>query len=261
MLESNLHSDNAFVTLTYADEYLPVLQNGRATLVLKHAQDWLKRLRKTIEPTKVRYFLVGEYGDESNRPHYHAALFGYPTCHYGQSRPRERCCASCELVGNTWGHGRVFLGTLEAHSAGYISGYVTKKMTRRDDPRLDGRDPEFARMSLKPGLGADFMHEVASTELQFNLVEKQGDVSSALRHGAKQMPLGRYLTKKLRTYQGLDDKAPQIVLDKVKEAVRPVQEAAFNASESFSLALKKSRAAKVSSFESRQKIFKGRRSL
>lgn len=261
VLESHLHADNAFLTLTYADENLPVLPNGRPTLVPKHAQDWLKRIRKAVEPTKLRYFLVGEYGDETQRPHYHVALFGYPTCRHLQTRPRLSCCAQCDLVRDTWGHGRVFLGTLEPHSAGYISGYVTKKMTRRDDPRLDGRDPEFARMSLKPGIGADFMHEVASTELQFNLVQRQGDVSSSLRHGSKTWPLGRYLTKKLRTFQGLDEKAPQIVLDKIKEDLRPVQEAAFNASSSFAEAIKNSRAAKVSSFKARQKIYKGKRSL
>ena len=67
MLEAMCHGDNAFVTLTYEDD------NVRS-LVPKDPQDWLKRIRKAVEPLRLRYYLVGEYGDISERPHYHVAL-------------------------------------------------------------------------------------------------------------------------------------------------------------------------------------------
>lgn len=102
------------------------------------------------------------------------------------------------------------LGTLEAASAGYVAGYVTKKLTAADDERLLGRHPEFSRMSLRPGIGADFMHDVASTIMQFNLEEAtQGDVPSSLRHGSRTLPLGRYLRRKLRVLVGKEANAPQ----------------------------------------------------
>lgn len=84
-------------------------------------------------------------------------------------------------------------------------------MTSKDDLRLNGRHPEFARMSNRPGLGADMMHEVASTLLAFNLDESQPDVPSALRHGKRMMALGRYLHRKLRTYVGKDPDSPEAV--------------------------------------------------
>lgn len=267
MLETELHGDNAFVTLTYADEHLPVLSNGRATLVPQDARDWLKRLRKKIEPTRVRYFLVGEYGEETNRPHYHAALFNFPRCRRGTtglglSKPSwERCCSSCQLVGETWGKGQVFLGNLEAHSAQYVAGYVLKKMTRYDDPRLDGRDPEFARMSLKPGIGHDFMFEVASTLIEHKLDETQVDVPSTLRIGNRQWPLGRYLQRSLRKMVGRDEKTPQEAIDAQQAKMSDVRKAAFEASESFEAAIAKKMKPKAASNQARSEIYKTRKQL
>jgi hypothetical protein len=37
----------------------------------------MKRLRKSIEPAKIKYFACGEYGEKSLRPHFHAIIFGY----------------------------------------------------------------------------------------------------------------------------------------------------------------------------------------
>jgi len=136
--EQRSHEFSSFATLTYADEHLPRGQ----TVVPKHTQDWLKRLRDLLGPTRpIRYYLVGEYGDESQRPHYHAALFGLSHLEH-------------ETLARSWPMGHTLLGTLTKESAQYVAGYVTKKMTAPDDPRLNGRHPEFARMSLRPGIGA-----------------------------------------------------------------------------------------------------------
>lgn len=205
MLESNLYKSNAFVTLTYAD-------NDQRTLEPKHLTDWLKRFRKATYPNLIRYYACGEYGDETFRPHYHAALFNYPTCRQEKTQYRNgllRCCPECHLVSETWGRGNVMLGTLGTESAQYISGYVTKKMTKKDDPRLEpGMHPEFARMSLRPGIGADFVPEIASTMLEFNLEKRPDDVPSSLAHGKRKLPLGRYLKKRLRQHIGRDVLAP-----------------------------------------------------
>jgi len=218
---------------------------------------------------RFRYFLVGEYGDETFRPHYHAALFGFATCVRGRTKrwpgsmrsDWSNCCSICKLVGDSWGHGDVDLGMLETASASYLAGYVTKKMTMRDDYRLLGREPEFARMSLRPGLGADFMHEVASTLLQFNLDQSQADVPSALRHGNRELPLGRYLRKKLRSYIGKDVKTPQHEIEKIQEELRSVRQAAFDASRSFSSALQDENRQKALNFKTRKSIYKQRKSI
>lgn len=232
MLETNLKTDNCFVTLTYDEENVPV-KDGKQTLKPKDVQDFMKRLRKTID-FKVRYFIVGEYGDNTQRPHYHMALFGYPNCErINTDLRRKRCCIWCDNIKTAWGKGGVYLGELNITSAQYIAGYVVKKMTAKDDKRLQGRHPEFARMSLKPGIGADFMHEVASAFLQFDLETAQGDVPSTLRHGEKEYPLGRYLQAKLRSMTGYEEGAPKEVLAAIEEELLPMwQEAVEAAKES-----------------------------
>lgn len=201
MLEAIQHKDNSFVTLTYADENVP----AGGTLQPRDLTLWLKRLRKRWRVSPIRYYGVGEYGDETGRPHYHAALFGFPACEYGQTRrfPRGRersCCPKCDIIAETWGLGRIDVAKLEPHSASYVCGYVVKKLTSPDDPRLEGRHPEFARMSLKPGIGADFVPDIADVQLRYN--DKGEEVPFGLRHGPKIMPLGRYLVRKLRVQSG-----------------------------------------------------------
>lgn len=262
-----MHEDNTFLTLTYDTTSLPTLSNGQTTLLPEHLRDFLKRLRKKHHPRRLRFFACGEYGDENHRPHYHAALFNFPNCLRGQTglgmvRPNWRsCCHVCQLVGETWGKGNIYLGTLETHSAQYVAGYVTKKMTRRDDPRLNGRDPEFARMSNRPGIAADFMWESASAHMVFSLDKSQGDVPVTLRHGSRQLPLGRYLRMKYRKYIGRDEKTPPEVLHQLAEELRPLQQAAFDASRSFSSALADSQAQALLNLIAKSNLRKRSRNL
>lgn len=196
-LEALNHAQSSFVTLTYASDDVRSLVPRDLTL-------WLKRLRKHVVRSRVdhsehgrsafRYFAVGEYGDQTERPHYHAALFGFPSCSHAVRVVGEACpCPPCSAVRKTWGFGHVLVGSLTPHSAGYLAGYVTKKLTSASDTRLHGRHPEFARMSLRPGIGADAMWDVASVMMQYRLSK----VPTQLRHGSKLLPLGRYLRSKL----------------------------------------------------------------
>lgn len=257
-----MHGDSSFITLTYDEEKLP---HGR-TLVPKHLQDWLKRIRKEVSPVRLRYYAVGEYGDTSFRPHYHVALFGYPGCSFGRStysRYRNRCCPRCDLVQDTWGQGNILVGQLEQASAQYLVGYVIKKMTSMNDHRLLGRHPEFARMSLKPGIGAHAMSAVAATVDRFNLDKLEGDVPSALRHGKKILPLGRYLRRKLRLALDLPPDCPEHVQKKISEEMLSLYEASINSAEFLSpkQALLQKDAQKAASVEARLRIFKKRENL
>lgn len=231
MLEATQHGDNCFLTLTYNDEHLP----ADKSLNPKHVQDFLKRLRRRIEPRKIRYFAVGEYGETTHRPHYHIVLFGHPSCEQGvTNRHRDgsiRCCDSCRGLQSDWSIagrnvGNIYLGGLEVASAAYVSGYVTKKLSDPRDERLEGRHPEFARMSLRPGIGADFMDEFASTLLEFNL-QDQDDVPFALRHGNRTMPIGRYLQQRLRERVGKPKNASEKTLEKIRQDLRVLHETAY----------------------------------
>lgn len=203
-LESLKHEQSSFITLTYDQDHVP----KDLSLNPKHTTDWVKRLRDKISPRKVRYFLVGEYGDHTQRPHYHAALFGVGLLDE-------------ELIKDTWKKGFIQVGELTLHSAQYIAGYVTKKMTQKEDSRLKGRHPEFARMSRKPGIGATAMDEVAdilTTHFGVKEIETLGDVPKALKQGKKSLPLGRYLRSKLREKLGFKETSTP------KESLRAWQE-------------------------------------
>lgn len=228
MLECTQHAVNSFWTLTYEDASLPLTDRGLPTLVAKDLTDFLKRLRFDYQPLKLRYFNVGEYGTQTSRPHYHLALFNYPACHRGVTKPNRRgdCCDICNHVRDIWGKGIVYSGQLENASAAYIAGYITKKLTNKDDPLLCGRHPEFARMSLKPGIGAGFMPEVASALLSHNLDSTLSDVPTSLQHGTSVKPLGRYLTRHLRTLIGRSPDAPKETILKQQEKMQPLREAA-----------------------------------
>ena len=267
MLESALYVDNTFVTLTYSEENVPTFLDRQSgvlltTLFPPDVQNWLKRFRKLMSPVRFRFFLIGEYGDVTNRPHYHVALFGYPNCEWVNSRyksGRINCCANCDRIRDSWGFGNVFLGSLETNSASYIAGYVTKKMTDREDPRLNGRFPEFSRQSNRGGgLGVGAMDEVASELMRFNLDESEADVPSALRHGKRILPLGRYLRRELRKRVGKDPNAPESTRRQVEAELQPLREIAFNNSSSLKAEIIKAADGKVASLEARQRIFKKR---
>lgn len=192
-----------------------------------------------MEPLKLRFFAVGEYGDQSWRPHYHVVLFGGGQCArvitrnaVGTSRPDpENCCAFCRTISRTWNKGLVQTGEVNDKSLGYVAGYVMKKMTAADDKRLDGRHPEFTRMSRRPGIGFYAMDDVADGLLR---IEWQKDVPSGLRHGPHVLPLGPYLKRKLRLKMGMEESAPEETLQQVALEMLPVQLAARNSEKSFS---------------------------
>lgn len=267
MLEAMQYKDNSFITLTYDENNLP----ADGSLRIKDVQDWLKRLRFSIQPRRVRYFAVGEYGDTTFRPHYHVAMFNYATCRFGTSRyaetignfatKRSSCCASCDHVLATWGRGLVSLGVLNNSTAAYIAGYVTKKMTHRSDPRLNGKEPEFARMSLWPGIGRAALAPVAAQLLYYKLDSKIADVPLGLRHGTIVKPLGRYLRSNLRALIGREKNAP--VSTQIQKSVEllALQKSAVANSRSIKEEAIAQNKTKVDTMLNRATIFKTKRTI
>lgn len=69
-----------FLTLTYQNSKLPALErDGYSTLEYRDFQLFMKRLRiqldKMQHTNKIKYFVCGEYGGLTHRPHFHVLLF------------------------------------------------------------------------------------------------------------------------------------------------------------------------------------------
>ncbi len=151
MHEASLYDDNCFITLTYDDESLP----SRGSLDRAAYPKFMKRLRKRFSHERIRYYHCGEYGDQFGRPHYHSLLFGFdfPDKVPWTMRGDHRVWRSPELE-RLWPHGASEVGAVSFESAAYVARYVTKKVTGEPAAKhYDGREPEYATMSRRPGIG------------------------------------------------------------------------------------------------------------
>ena len=215
-----MKSDKAcFVTLTYSPEKVPYAadENGipvTGSLEPEDVRLFLYRLRKRLKPRKFRYYIVGEYGEKSERPHYHGAFFGMDRADQEHFEAAWKDPEDHEPIGF------VDVGDLTNDSAQYIAGYVTKKLSS-EDSRMHGRYPEFSRQSNRPGIGAsaveDLLKDFDCTSVKKH-IEVNGDLPKDIKVNGKTYPLGRYLMEKLRLGYGLSDGgAPERIRQEHKE--------------------------------------------
>lgn len=156
--EASLYSKNCFITLTYNDYNLPF----DLSLKPRDLQLFMKRLRKYLDPLKVRFFACGEYGDLNKRPHYHVILFGYSfldNAELVRSDTHTLVYHSAELA-KLWPFGYVSVGEFSFESAAYVARYCLKKVNgKQAKEHYNGRVPEFLRCSNRPGIGAEWLEK------------------------------------------------------------------------------------------------------
>lgn len=130
-----------FLTLTYAPEYLVYdIATREKTLVKRHAQLFFKKLRKADnakQKTKIKYFLVGEYGPQTLHPHYHVILYN---CHNDLRKN----------LTDIWGHGHVDIGDVTAGSIAYCTGYI---INAEQGPSVR----RFPLALMSKGLGKEYL--------------------------------------------------------------------------------------------------------
>lgn len=138
--EANHSSSSLFVTLTYDDEHLPMDGN----LQVSDYQKFLKRFRKN-ENIKFKYFLCGEYGSETYRPHYHMIIFNLPN--------RKNFVWHWERrIHDAWRNGNVMCDVITAARLNYVTKYMLKSEEFRT-MKENGWQPPFIKVSHGLGEG------------------------------------------------------------------------------------------------------------
>lgn len=141
--EAQLYRENSFITLTYSDEHLP--EHG--SLNYEHLQKFWKRARKQLG--RLRYYAVGEYGDESLRPHYHAVVFNRAfIADRIIVREQPTLLWTSPLLEAIWGLGQVTVGAVTFETARYCASYVTKKLrSKQKYVRIDETTGELIALA------------------------------------------------------------------------------------------------------------------
>lgn len=218
MMEARLWDKSWWTTITYNDEFQPtiyidrktgeVFENPQGTLHPYHIELFLKRVRKDLHPVKFRYYIVGEYGDTTARPHYHICVFGHgeeivDVLQRNWTDPvSQRSMGFIDRY-----HGR----PLDTSTARYTVGYTIKKLTKAGDFRLEGRYPEFANSSK--GIGLEFAHRFANAlknQSGENYIFTSLDIPRTVRFDGRDWPLDRYLRQKVLECLGISDDINEI---------------------------------------------------
>jgi hypothetical protein len=206
MHEAQLWDKNCFITLTY--EETPPWNS------LRHSdfQKFMKRLRKQYEGDKeytdvrtnkvtrpIRYYMAGEYGTQRGRPHYHACLFNFSFTDLEflrRTNSGSNLYRSAQLE-SLWPHGFSSVGDVTFESAAYVARYVMKKMKQEEvdtgalvdleTGEIMPRAPEYNRMSLKPGIGANFLDKYKSDVFPNDYVIVNGHKAKPPRYYFKRL--------------------------------------------------------------------------
>lgn len=181
MHEAKMHEQNSFITLTYDEENIP---HG-GSLVLEHWQQFMKRLRDHAGRKgqhRLKFMHCGEYGDQFQRPHYHALIFGYAPDDRKVWKVRDHSTVySSASLDAIWRQGFTTVGDVTFESAAYVARYTMKKingaLAQKIDPKtglapyqricpitLQIHDvlPEYATQSRNPGIGKSFLEQFGS---------------------------------------------------------------------------------------------------
>lgn len=232
-------------TFTYDDEHKPPdgavskeeLRKLRWRINTQWRSYWKKfpqivqaHHRKNFHP-RLRFFGVGEYGDESWRCHYHLVIYGLPRdLQYEDPKPagRKKYQEICHRRKNVpvlfpgleqfllkaWQYrGHVQIEELDDGLSNYMTGYVTKKMTNYKDCEDMNLPEEFSAGSR--GIGKAYAPLIADAMKRRKLYPAgYGELangedwipiewSSVIRANGKKRPLDSYMRQNIIHHLGM----------------------------------------------------------
>lgn len=206
LLEAQEHDSNYFVTFTYDNDHLPVNDfvdpvtgeiGQTATLVKRDMQLFFKRLRRSLEyrgdDRKLRYFMCGEYGSQTFRPHYHAIIFNlhlddlklYKKNDLGQN------LYNSEFLQELWPYGYVVIGEVTWETCAYTARYILKKQYGSTAEIYDRFNfvPEYTAMSRRPGIARNYYEEHKDEIYEFD------EIHISTKQGGRRVKPPRYYDK------------------------------------------------------------------
>lgn len=182
LLESMAYApeDVQFITLTYSDEFLPFADSDKPVLNVSDVQKWIKRVRYYYP--SIRYFIGGEYGTKTSRPHYHCLLFGCSPLLGKHAVELWRESKARPLGLTHIGEQNTF------DSIQYVAGYVSKKV---GFPHLTPRRfREFCIQSRKPPIGFVMYNQLVSELAKFK-ESTHAKLPTSLKIGRRCLPFDR----------------------------------------------------------------------
>ena len=184
MEEDKVSVSSIFLTLTYNNEHITLSRNGFPTLVKQDFPLFMKKLRnyhfKAKWPHKIKYYMVGEYGSDTWRPHYHAIMFN--------ANPDLIDSAWTDRDGKSIGH--IHIGKVSGNSIFYTCGYLNKGKRVPRHAR-DDRIKEYSTSSK--GLGLSYLTKEA---VAYHKADLSRNYVTFL--GGRQVALPRYYKDKLQ---------------------------------------------------------------
>lgn len=188
--------DNWFITLTFSPENLWKTEHATINLITgelaeghtvkkEHIQKFMKDLRRHWEyhfgEKGIRFYGVGEYGEQHGRPHYHICTFNLKI----KPEMLEKWFINksgdqiykCPIIEKIWGNGIVGIGKVTWESAAYVARYMLKKqkgMNAKAYYAMQGILPEFSLMSRMPGIGREYYEMYKQKIFEFDQIQLPG---------------------------------------------------------------------------------------
>lgn len=176
-----------FLTLTYADEHLPLKQQvstltgelmSTPTLQKSDLQKFIKRLRETwsrkYKNNDIKFFACGEYGTQGGRPHYHMILINFHA--EGNAKlikhsvnAQKQPLYKCPDIEKIWRKGHIILGRASWETAAYVARYVMKK-SGKNKAYYDAKKILEPYIVASQGLGKKYYEEHKESILKYDTI-------------------------------------------------------------------------------------------
>lgn len=206
-----------FITLTYNDDNIPFTESGYPTLNIEDYQLFMKRFRKVQKDLYgidgVRFYIAGEYGSKTLRPHYHLLVWNCIISDLQMFRisTTGNHLFTSQMIHDLWYHfqnpddktsprysiGHHLIGKGSLATAMYTAKYVSKGFddTIKQYCKKTGAFAPFSRMSLRPALGLDYLNSLSDAD-KCQMLER-GSIILDTENGGYSNAVPRYFKRKI----------------------------------------------------------------